>query len=143
MLLLGTEIDRAAPRLDSIRDLFAGAAWHEREAAELFGGRVRRWRLGTAAVGHRVSPVAVAKDEVLAARTGLSWPGAKEPESDASEPVEGCTARRRLVPAGVPDPEIWGDRDPTAPEPQPAKVAESAAGGRTAAADMSRHRSIG
>jgi NADH-quinone oxidoreductase subunit C len=140
VLLLGTELDRAAPRLDSIRDLFAGAAWHEREAAELFGvefagGDSARLLLATGFTG-----TPLRKDEVLAARTGMSWPGAKEPgESDLRpEPVEGSastdsvrTARRRLVPAGVPDPEIWGDRDPTAPEPQPAEVAESAAGGRT------------
>ncbi len=140
VLLLGTELDRATPRLDSIRDVFAGAAWHEREAAELFGvefagGDPARLLLATGFTG-----TPLRKDEVLAARTGMSWPGAKEPgESDLHpEPVEGSastgsvrTSRRRLVPSGVPDPEIWGDRDPTASEPQPAEVAESAAGGRT------------
>jgi NADH-quinone oxidoreductase subunit C len=140
VLLLGTELDRAAPRLDSIRDLFAGAAWHEREAAEMFGvgfagGHSARLLLATGFTG-----TPLRKEEVLAARTGMSWPGAKEPgESDLRpEPVEGRasadstrTSRRRLVPPGVPDPEVWGDRDPAAPEPQPAEVAESAAGGRT------------
>ena len=37
MALLGVELPRAAPSLASIRGIFAGAAWHEREAAELFG----------------------------------------------------------------------------------------------------------
>ena len=131
VLLLGTELDRAAPRLDSIRDLFAGAAWHEREAAELFGmefagGDPARLLLASGFTG-----TPLRKDEVLAARTGMSWPGAKEPgESDVRpEPVEG--RRRRLVPPGVPDSAVWGDRDPAAPEPQAAEVAESAAGGRT------------
>jgi NADH-quinone oxidoreductase subunit C len=138
VLLLGTELDRAAPRLDSIRDLFAGAAWHEREAAEMFGvefagGHPARLLLATGFTG-----TPLRKEEVLAARTGMSWPGAKEPGESDLRPVEGGasagstrTPRRRLVPPGVPDPEVWGDRDPAAPEPQPAEVAESAAGGRT------------
>ena len=33
----GPSCPGTTPRLASIRDLFAGAAWHEREAAELFG----------------------------------------------------------------------------------------------------------
>lgn len=133
VLLLGTEVDRQAPRLDSIRDLFAGAAWHEREAAELFGveftgGDGNRLLLPSGFTG-----TPLRKDEVLAVRTGLAWPGAKEPgESDLRpEPVEGRSPRRRLVPPGVPDPAVWGDRDPAEPEPTAAEVAESATGGRT------------
>ena len=145
VLLLGAELDRAAPRLDSIRTIFAGAAWHEREAAELFGmefigGQPGRLLLATGFTG---SPLR--KDEVLAARTALSWPGAKEPgESDLRpepsmppEPVEGRAPAgpprkaRRLVPPGVPDPAVWGDRDAAAPDPEAGEVAESAAGGRT------------
>jgi NADH-quinone oxidoreductase subunit C len=65
------------------------------------------------------------KDEVLAARTGLDWPGAKEPgESDAAP------NRRRMVPPGVPEPAIWGDRDASQQAADPAEVAESAVGGR-------------
>ena len=129
VLLLGVELDRAAPRLDSIRTLFAGAAWHEREAAELFGmefvgGQPGRLLLATGFTG---SPLR--KDEVLAARTALAWPGAKEPgESDLAESPRKA---RRLVPPGVPDPAVWGDRDVAAPDPEAGEVAESAAGGRT------------
>ena len=36
-LLLACRVPRSAPRLESVRDLFAGAAWHEREAADEFG----------------------------------------------------------------------------------------------------------
>jgi NADH-quinone oxidoreductase subunit C len=144
VLLLGAELGREAPRLDSIRILFAGAAWHEREAAELFGvefvgGQPGRLLLPTGFTG---SPLR--KDQVLAARTAMTWPGAKEPgESDLGpapemrpEPVEGRASTgparktRRLVPPGVPDPALWGDRDATAPDPEAAEVAESAAGGR-------------
>ncbi|HEY5845991.1 MAG TPA: NADH-quinone oxidoreductase subunit C [Microlunatus sp.] len=124
-LLLGVDVGRDASELDSLRSVYAGAAWHEREAAELFGvsfagGDHRRLLLAPEFEG-----VPLRKDEVVAGRAGVPWPGAKEPgESDASP------SRRRMVPPGVPDPAVWGDRDPGAPSAQPAEVAESAVGGR-------------
>ena len=139
--LLGADLPRSAPKLASIRGIFAGAAWHEREAAELFGvefigGERDRLLLAPGFVG-----TPLRKDEVLAARTGVGWPGAKEPGESGDlrpEPVEGRTStssahnpRRRLVPPGVPDPPVWGERDPAAPDPDPAEVAESVIGGRT------------
>ena len=36
-LLLQCRLPRTEPRRASVRDLYAGAAWHEREVAELFG----------------------------------------------------------------------------------------------------------
>ena len=123
--VLTTRVPRENPRLDSIGDLFAGAGWHERESAELYGiefvgGDRRRLLLGADIEG-----APLRKDEVLAARTVEAWPGAKEPgENDASP------SRRRMVPPGVPDPEIWGDREPGSPEPTASEVAESAIGGR-------------
>ena len=130
-VLLRTVIPRSAPALDSITDIFAGAGWHERESGELFaitftGGNPRRLLLPDDYVG-----APLRKDAVLAARAGIDWPGAKEPG--------GAPSRRRMVPPGVPEPEIWGDRDPTAPEPDPGEVAESAVGGRV----RRRHRSTG
>ena len=126
--LLAAELRRNAPRLASRGGIFAGAAWHEREAAELFGveflgGERDRLLLGPGFVG-----TPLRKDEVLAARTGVGWPGAKEPgeSGDSVEP-----GRRRLVPPGVPDPAVWGDRDAAASDPDPVEVAESAAGGRS------------
>jgi NADH-quinone oxidoreductase subunit C len=123
--MLNCELPRDDPRIASVAGVFAGAAWHEREAAELFGvefvgGERRRLLLNPDFEG-----TPLRKDEVLAARTGMNWPGAKEPgESEASP------SRRRMVPPGVPDPEVWGDRDPSAPLADPAQVAESAIGGR-------------
>jgi NADH-quinone oxidoreductase subunit C len=123
--VLTTGVPREDPRLASIGDLFAGAGWHERESAELFGiefvgGDRRRLLLGADVEGNPLR-----KDEVLAARTVEAWPGAKEPgETDASP------SRRRMVPPGVPDPDVWGERDPASPEPTAAEVAESAIGGR-------------
>jgi NADH-quinone oxidoreductase subunit C len=123
--MLSCSLPRSAPRLDTVSGVFAGAAWHEREVAELFGvefigGDHRRLLLSPEFEG-----TPLRKDEVLAARTGMSWPGAKEPgESEASP------SRRRLVPPGVPDPAVWGDRDASQPAADPAAVAESAVGGR-------------
>jgi NADH-quinone oxidoreductase subunit C len=126
--LLGVELPRTEPKLASIRAIFAGAAWHEREAAELFGvefvgGERDRLLLGPGFVG-----TPLRKDEVLAARTGVAWPGAKEP-GESGEP--GQLQRGRLVPPGVPEPAVWGDREPSMPDPDPAEVAGSAGGGRT------------
>lgn len=121
-VLLRTVIPRDAARLESIADIFAGAGWHERESGELFaiefiGGDPRRLLLSADYVG-----APLRKDTVLAARAGIDWPGSKEPG--------GAPSRRRMVPPGVPEPEIWGDRDPAADEPDPEEVAQSAVGGR-------------
>ncbi|MGI3782846.1 MAG: NADH-quinone oxidoreductase subunit C [Janthinobacterium lividum] len=132
-LLLACRVARSEPRLASIRDLFAGAAWHEREAAEEFGldvvgGDRRRLLLDVGS-----APTPLRKDEVLATRTAEPWPGAKEPgESDAGAGAAGAASpsRRRMVPPGVPAPEVWGDRDPGVPAPEPTEVAAAVTGGR-------------
>jgi NADH-quinone oxidoreductase subunit C len=123
--MLSCSLPRNAPRIDTVSGVFAGAAWHEREVAELFGiefigGDHRRLLLSPEFEG-----TPLRKDDVLAARTGMSWPGAKEPGESESSP-----SRRRLVPPGVPDPAVWGDRDAAQPPADPAEVAESAVGGR-------------
>jgi NADH-quinone oxidoreductase subunit C len=122
---LSTEVDRDAAVLPSLTPLFAGASWHEREAAEMFGmvftdGDPRRLLLSEEFEG-----TPMRKDEVLGARAGVPWPGAKEPGETAAAP-----SRRRMVPPGVPEPEVWGERDPGAPAAGAAEVAESAVGGR-------------
>ena len=123
--MLSCSLSRTDPRIDTISRVFAGAAWHEREAAELFGvefigGERRRLLLDPEFEG-----TPLRKDEVLAARTGMNWPGAKEPGEADFTP-----GRRRLVPPGVPEPAVWGDRDESQTSPVPAEVAESAVGGR-------------
>ena len=42
---------------------------------------------------------------VLGARVVAPWPGSKDPEDDAQ------ASRRRMSPAGVPDPDVWGERE--------------------------------
>jgi NADH-quinone oxidoreductase subunit C len=128
LILLQTSVPREDARLDSLAGVFAGAGWHEREAAELFGiefvgGDPRRLLLDPGYVG-----TPLRKEEVLAARGGMSWPGAKEPGESESSPAP--IQRRRLVPPGVPDPEVWGDRPADASAAGPAEVAESLTGGK-------------
>ena len=130
---LTTEVPRESPQLDSIGSVFAGAGWHEREAAELFGvdfvgGSSRRLLLDPAFSG-----TPLRKDEVLAARAGVTWPGAKDPgegDDPGSASPSQAPSRRRMAPPGVPDPAVWGDRDPVEDPPDPAEVAASAVGGR-------------
>ena len=130
--LLGVELPRAAPSLASIRGIFAGAAWHEREAAELFGVEFVGGQRGRLLLGSDFVGTPLRKDEVLAARTGVGWPGAKEPgESDLRPKGSVHNPRPRLVPPGVPDPAVWGARDTAGPDPDPAEVAESAGGARS------------
>lgn len=123
--MLSCLLPRDHPQIDSVQGVYAGAAWHEREAAELFGvefagGDHRRLLLSP---GFEGTPLR--KDNVLAARTGMNWPGAKEPGESEVAPN-----RRRMVPPGVPDPALWGNRNPSEPSADPAEVAESSVGGR-------------
>ncbi|MBP2476093.1 NADH:ubiquinone oxidoreductase subunit C [Crossiella equi] len=104
-LLLRTEVP-AGERLPSVAPVWAGAAWHEREAAEMFGLALaehpdpRRLLLPDSFAGHPLR-----KDFVLAARVVRPWPGALEPGEDGT----GAPSRRRIAPPGVPGPE-WGPR---------------------------------
>ena len=128
-LLLQCRVPRTGPSLASVQDLFAGAAWHEREAAEEFGvefvGGDHRRLLLDAGVA-----TPLRKDDVLAARTAEPWPGAKEPGEGPATSGGASPSRRRMVPPGVPAPEVWGNRDPALGAPDPAEVAAAVSGGR-------------
>jgi NADH-quinone oxidoreductase subunit C len=99
--LLTTRCSRDDPRVPTLTGVFAGAAWHERATAELFG---------IAFEGHDTAPLLLSpsfeghplrKDFVLAAREAKRWPGAKDPgESDADLLVP---KRRRAKPLGAKD----------------------------------------
>lgn len=129
--MLSCSLPRDDPRIETVSGIFAGAGWHEREVAELFGveflgGERRRLLLSPGFEG-----MPLRKDEVLAARTGMHWPGATEPgESASTQSNTGSPNRRRMVPPGVPEPAVWGDRDPSEPPANAAEVAESAVAGR-------------
>ncbi|MEV0676506.1 NADH-quinone oxidoreductase subunit C [Actinosynnema sp. NPDC050436] len=101
-LLLRTEV--ADEPLPSVAGLWAGAAWHEREAVEMFGialaGPAPHLLLPDSFAGHPLR-----KDFVLASRVVRPWPGRLEPGEDGSS----APSRRRTAPPGVPDPS-WGPR---------------------------------
>jgi NADH-quinone oxidoreductase subunit C len=105
-LLLVTYVGRDEPAVASIADVFAGAAWHERETHEMFGIdfglELEPLLLPDGFEGHPLR-----KEFVLASRVAKAWPGAKEPgESDADSTHS--PGRRRIKPPGVPDPSEWG-----------------------------------
>ncbi|MFF3851789.1 NADH-quinone oxidoreductase subunit C [Micromonospora sp. NPDC002575] len=112
-LLLRTRVPWDAPRVDSVVDLYPGAAWHERETFEMFGvdfpghGELRPLLLPPEFEGHPLR-----KEFVLASRVAKPWPGAKEPgESTAAG------GRRAVRPPGVPAPGEWGPAAPPAAAP--------------------------
>jgi NADH-quinone oxidoreductase subunit C len=122
-LLLRTRVPREQPRLPTLSGVFAGARWHERETAEMFGiaftggpaedPDATRLLLPEQFEGHPLR-----KEFVLASRVAKPWPGAKEPgESDAGHAAS--PSRRRTRPPGVPDPEQWGPREPGSAPPDP------------------------
>ncbi|HET6563489.1 MAG TPA: NADH-quinone oxidoreductase subunit C [Marmoricola sp.] len=104
-LVVRTLLPREAPAVASLSEEYAGAGWHERETAEMFGItflgpdeeplELPGLLLPPGFEGHPLR-----KDHWLAARQERPWPGAKEPgESDQ----DATPSRRRLRPPGVPE----------------------------------------
>ena len=89
--------------------MYAGARWHERETAEMFGVGFTSPEGEPLSLDGLLLPEGfeghpLRKDFVLASRVAKPWPGAKEPgESDH----DAAPSRRRTRPPGVP--EEWGD----------------------------------
>ncbi|WP_143570498.1 NADH-quinone oxidoreductase subunit C, partial [Streptomyces acidiscabies] len=113
-LLLRTTVPHASPALPTAVDIYAGAAWHERETHEMFGvvftdhPSLTHLLLPDTFEGHPLR-----KDFVLVARAAKPWPGAKDPgESDHASPN-----RRQPLPPGVPDPNEWGPQKGQLPTP--------------------------
>ncbi|WP_129841135.1 NADH-quinone oxidoreductase subunit C [Streptomyces sp. RFCAC02] len=146
-LLLRTAVAHEDPSLPSATDVYAGAAWHERETREMFGidfpghPGPAPLLLPDGFEGHPLR-----KDFVLAARVAKAWPGAKEP----GESEHGAPRRRQALPPGVPDPNEWGPRkgqlparsgDAAARPARRARPAADAAPEETAARPARRMRS--
>ncbi|MFF1453097.1 NADH-quinone oxidoreductase subunit C [Streptomyces sp. NPDC058274] len=133
-LLVRTTVPHSAPVLASAVDVYAGAAWHERETHEMFGVTFEGHPgldpllLPDGFEGHPLR-----KDFVLAARVAKAWPGAKEP----GESEHGGPKRRQMLPPGVPDPNEWGPLKGQLP-PAPARPARGA--GRATAGDRPARR---
>jgi NADH-quinone oxidoreductase subunit C len=122
-LIVRTRVPRAQPHLDSITSVFAGAAWHERETAEMFGIAFGGGPAGDPEASHLLLPEQfeghpLRKEFVLASRVVKPWPGAKEP-GESDEAHAASPSRRRTRPPGVPDPEQWGPREPGSEAPDP------------------------
>jgi NADH-quinone oxidoreductase subunit C len=114
-LMIRTLVPRDSPSVSCVCDVYAGAAWHERETHEMFGidfaghGALDPLLLPDEFEGHPLR-----KDFVLASRVVKPFPGAKEPgESDS----DAAPSRRRTRPPGVPDPADWGPRPSAAVPP--------------------------
>lgn len=107
-----TRVAEGAPA-PSVTDVYAGAAWHERETHEMFGVEFAGFDDGS---GSGMRPLLLPdgfegtplrKSFVLAARASKQWPGGKEPgegHDSAKSP-----SRRRVQAPGVPGPD-WGPR---------------------------------
>ncbi|MFJ7245871.1 NADH-quinone oxidoreductase subunit C [Kitasatospora sp. NPDC098652] len=130
-LALRTRLPRDGAALPSAVAVYAGAAWHERETHEMFGiDFPGHPHLATLLLPDGFEGHPLRKEFVLAARVAKDWPGAKEPgESDHG----GGPARRKMQPAGVPDPNEWGPLKGTLPP-----VAERPARGARAAGAAAR-----
>ncbi|MDH6111097.1 NADH-quinone oxidoreductase subunit C [Kitasatospora sp. MAP12-15] len=111
-LLLRTRVPREGASLPTAAGVYAGAGWHERETHEMFGiGFEGHPHLVTLLLPDGFEGHPLRKEFVLAARVAKAWPGAKEPgESEGDGP-----ARRKMQPAGVPDPNEWGPLKGTLP----------------------------
>jgi len=98
-VVLRTRLPASAPEVGSLAEVFAGAEWHERETAEMFGitflsaaGEPLPREPLLLPPGFRGHPLR--KDHWLASRGDRPWPGAKEPGESSP--------RRKLRPPGVP-----------------------------------------
>jgi NADH-quinone oxidoreductase subunit C len=113
-VLLRTRVTRDAPVVPSATVVFRGANWHERETYEMFGVQFSGHpNLVPLLLPDGFEGNPLRKEFVLAARAAKTWPGAKEPgESDRD--TAAAPARRRMLPPGVPDPQTWGPRPPSA-----------------------------
>ncbi|WP_425559634.1 NADH-quinone oxidoreductase subunit C [Kitasatospora terrestris] len=124
-LLVRTRVPRDKAVLPTATGVYAGAAWHERETNEMFGiDFAGHPHLITLLLPDGFEGHPLRKDFVLAARVAKAWPGAKEPgESDHGD----GPARRKMQPAGVPDPNEWGPLKGTLPPiaERPARAART------------------
>ena len=96
---LRTRCPRDDARVPSLSEVFAGAAWHERELAEMLGVEVT----GHPGLEPLLLPTGfdahpLRKEFVLARRDPAAWPGAVEPGSATPNPRRlppGAPGRRR------------------------------------------------
>jgi len=94
-----TVVERGAPVLASAVEVFAGAAWHERETHEMFGVVFEGHPgLEPLLLPDGFTGYPLRKDYWLADRQAKEWPGSVEP---GERDVPG-RPRRKMTPPGVP-----------------------------------------
>ncbi|XVX21070.1 NADH-quinone oxidoreductase subunit C [Actinomycetota bacterium] len=102
----------AGEAVPSLTGVWAGAAWHEREIAEMFGLDVAGFDDGSGAgprpllLGEAGPAAPLRKTFELAPRGEKRWPGGKEPGESEAE-ARRSPSRRKLLPPGIPE---WGQR---------------------------------
>ena len=103
-LQLRARCPRDDARVPSLTGVFAGAGWHERQTAELFGiGFDGHPDLVPLLLPDGFEGHPLRKEYLLPERAAKPWPGAKEPgESDRD--LENAPVRRKNLPLGVPLP---------------------------------------
>ena len=84
-LVLRTKLSEEDPAVRSVAPSYAGAAWHERETAEMFGvtfhdGAGRGIHLEPLLLPPGFGGHPLRKDFALQARLDRAWPGAKDPD---------------------------------------------------------------
>lgn len=98
-------VDRDAPVLDDISDLFAGAAWGQRYVHDCYGVTFSGADLRPLLIHDGNAPLR--KEFILGARAVIESPASGD---------------RRGQAAGVPDPAVWGRRDPSLPPPSAQEI---------------------
>jgi NADH-quinone oxidoreductase subunit C len=104
-IVLRTRLPRADARVPTVTPVFAGAGWHERATAELFGIAFDGHDTARLLLSDRFEGHPMRKEFVLAARVAKRWPGAKEPGESTAD-LTATPSRRRPQPPGVPT--GWG-----------------------------------
>lgn len=117
-LTLAAMCDRDDPHLPDVADVFAGAAWLQRQVHDFFG--VVFDGGDNSPLLNRGGGAPLRKDVLLTPRITTTWPGGLEPGESRANP-----GRRRLVPPGVPEAAVLAD-----PAATPETIAQSAAGVR-------------
>lgn len=96
-LLLRTRAAAEGAAVPTLVEVYAGAAWHEREAHEMLGVGFSGHAPLEPLLLHPSAPATpLRKEVVLVARPTTPWPGDKDPADSTGRP------RRRTPPPGVP-----------------------------------------
>ncbi|MCE1180339.1 MAG: NADH-quinone oxidoreductase subunit C [Micrococcales bacterium] len=102
----------AGEPVPSLTGVWAGAAWHEREIAEMLGLDVAGFDDGSGLglrpllLGDAGPSAPLRRSFELTPRGEKRWPGAKEPGESEAE-ARRSPSRRKLLPPGIPE---WGQR---------------------------------